>query len=209
LCFAALGVVIFSFPTIRWREYGRRRPKLCFMYCIIFANLAVSTWIVATTPLIAAHEDGKIKEHSVPLQGTVDGHLDVSCLPKCFKDDVDVDDTGPHGLLFPHHDYGSTVQVAGLHVVHIFVVVVIMSWKAPDYSHRVTTVQSFSHSAVEAIKLLGRNLDLNDYFTRSFRRAFHFEIRIVMQINKVCKTNHESRQQINVTIFGMAIKSWA
>jgi hypothetical protein len=62
-------------------------------YCIIFANLAVSIWIVATTPLIAAHEDEEIKEHSVPLQGTVDGHLDVLYLPMCFKDDVDVDDT--------------------------------------------------------------------------------------------------------------------
>ena len=101
------------------------------MYCIIFANLAVSTWIAATTPLIAAHEDEEIIEHSVPLQGTVgtrnDSHLDVSYLPKCFKDDVDVYDRGPRGLLFPHYDCCSTVQVAGIHVVHIFVVVVIIS----------------------------------------------------------------------------------
>ena len=132
IAFAFAIADLFIFLVLPFVEENTADVVLNSTICIVFANLTVSTWIVATTPLIAAHEDEEIKEHSsVPLQGTVgtrnDGHLDV-VLQKCFNDDVDhVDDTEPHGLLFPHWDCCSTVQVAGIHVMRIFVAVVIMS----------------------------------------------------------------------------------
>ena len=81
IVFAFVLAYLIIFLVLPFVEETTADVVLSSVICIIFANLAVSTWIVATTPVVVAHEEEELRGLSIPLEATVgtrnDYHLAV------------------------------------------------------------------------------------------------------------------------------------